>query len=189
MSALVIYGLITTVCGGLLFVMAVFGADSDIDMDADVDIDMDMDVDVDADVDVDGLQMGGPSFLSLKLILIFLIGFGLCGFLSVQLKTQLHHVIVGLIGGGALWFVSYQALSWLYRQQSTSHVRAVAFVGEQARVTVPIPAGGTGEVYAQKTKGGKSIYLSATAQDSNKEYAKGESVTIKSVEGTTAIIE
>ena len=183
MTPLVIYGLITVVCGGLLFVMAAFGADSDIDMDADVDIDMDI------DADVDGLLMGGPSFLSLKLILIFLIGFGLCGFISVQLKTQLHHIIIGLIGGGALWFVSYQALSWLYRQQSTSHVSAAAFVGKQARVTVPIPAGGTGEVYAQKTKGGKSIYLSATAQDSNKEYAKGESVTIKSVEGTTAIIE
>lgn len=185
MSALIIYGLITIVCGGLLFVMAAFGADSDVDMDADVDIDMD----VDADVDLDGLQMGGPSFLSLKLILIFFIGFGLCGFLSVQLKTQLHHVIIGLIGGGALWFVTYQALSWLYRQQSTSHVTATSFVGREGRVTVPIPAGGSGEVYCRVEGTGKSMYLSARAEDAEREYAKGDTVTIKSVDGSVAVVE
>jgi membrane protein implicated in regulation of membrane protease activity len=185
MSALVIYGLITIVCGGLLFVMAIFGADSDVDMDADVDIDMD----VDADVDVDGLEMGGPSLLSLKLILIFLIGFGLCGFVSAQLKTQVHHVIIGLIGGGALWFVSYQALSWLYRQQSTSQVTAESFVGREGRVTVPIPAGGSGEVYCSIKGTGKSMYLTAQGEDSEKEYAKGDTVTIKSVDGSVAVVE
>jgi hypothetical protein len=33
MSALVVYALITVICGILLFVMAVFGADSDVDAD------------------------------------------------------------------------------------------------------------------------------------------------------------
>ena len=66
MSALVLYGLITVVCSGFLFFMAIFGADQDIDVD----------VDIDTDVGLDGFEAGGPSVLSLKLILIFFIGLG-----------------------------------------------------------------------------------------------------------------
>jgi membrane protein implicated in regulation of membrane protease activity len=179
MSALILYGLITVFSGGLLFVMALFGADHDIDVDVDADV----------DVGLDGFEAGGPSVLSLKLILIFLIGFGLCGFLSAYFKTQTHHVILALIGGSAIWFVSYQALSWLYRQQSSSHVRGVSFVGQEAKVTVPIPKAGSGEVFCRIEEGNKSIYLNARAQDSEKEYQKGQTVTIRSVEGTTAIVE
>jgi len=175
MSPLILYGLITAVSGGFLFVMAILGADHDID--------------VDADVGLDGFEAGGPSVLSLKLILIFLIGFGLCGFLSAYFKTRTHHVILALIGGAAIWFVSYQALSWLYRQQSTSHVRGALFVGREAKVTVPIPKGGSGEIFSQLEGTGKSTYFNARAQDADAEYQRGQTVTIRSVEGTTAIVE
>lgn len=181
MSALVLYGLVTVVCGVILFLMALSGADHDIDMDADVDID--------ADVDVDGLGAAGPGMLNLKLILIFLIGFGICGFLSAYFHTRTHHVILALVGGVAIWYVSYQALSWLYRQQSSSHVRGASFVGREAKVTVPIPKGGSGEVYARVDGTNKSMYFSARAQDGEKEYGKGQAVTIKSVEGNTAIVD
>jgi len=177
MSALILYGLITVVSGGFLFLMAILGADQDID------------VDVDADIGFDGFEAGGPSVLSLKLILIFLIGFGLCGFLAAYFKTQTHHVILALTGGGVIWFVSYQALSWLYRQQSTSHVRGASFVGKEAQVTVPIPKGGSGEVFSRMDGTNKSIYLNARAQDSERQYQRGQTVTIRSVEGTTAIVE
>jgi len=177
MSALVLYGLITVVSGGILFLMAILGADQDID------------VDVDADVGLDGFEAGGPSVLSLKLILIFLIGFGLCGFLAAYFHTQTHHVILALIGGATIWFVSYQALNWLYRQQSSSHVRGASFVGKEAQVTVPIPKGGNGEVFARMDGSNKSIYFNARAQDGDAEYQRGQTVTIRSVEGTTAIVE
>jgi membrane protein implicated in regulation of membrane protease activity len=180
MSPLVIYGSITIICGLFLFLMAVLG--SDYDVDADVDI----------DAGVEGMEVGeagGPGIFSLKLILIFMIGFGISGFTSAYLKWPVHHTIPGLIGGLVIWFLSYKALSWLYRQQSTSQVRGASFVGREAKVTVPIPKGGTGEVYSQIKGTEKSIYFNARATNPQREYGKGEVVTIKSVEGKTATVE
>jgi len=180
MSPLVIYGLITIICGLFLFLMAVFGSDYDVDADVDVD------------VGVEGMEVGeagGPGIFSLKLILIFMIGFGISGFTSAYLKWPVHHIIPGTIGGLVIWFLSYKALSWLYRQQSTSQVRGTSFVGREAKVTVPIPKGGTGEVYSQIKGTEKSIYFNARAASSEREYGKGEVVTIKSVEGKTATVE
>lgn len=186
MGPLMIYGLITVICGLILFLMAVLGTDMDMDMDIDADIDIDAGFDVEG-VDTGGV--GGPGIFSLKLIMIFLIGFGISGFTSAYLKWPVPHIIIGLVGGFVIWFVCYQALSWLYRQQSTSQVSGTAFTGKQAKVTVPIPKGGTGEIYSQIKGTQKSIYFNARATDPQKEYIKGDVVTIKSVEGKTATIE
>lgn len=190
MSALVVYALITVICGILLFVMAVFGADTDVD--ADVDVDTDFDVGADMDLDAGGMEMGeagGPGILSLKLILFFFIGFGAMGYVSAYLKWPLHHVIWGLLGGAVTWYIGYAVLKLLYKQQSTSQVRAASFVGEQGRITVPIPKGGVGEISAASEKTGQSIYLSARAGNPEKEFNKGDVVTIKSITGGTATVE
>jgi membrane protein implicated in regulation of membrane protease activity len=190
MSALVVYALITVICGILLFVMAVFGADSDVDADVDVDADFDVDAGMDLDAaDMDVVEFGGPSRLSLKLILFFLIGFGAIGYVSAYLKWPVHHVMWGLGGGAVAWYIGYAILKILYKQQSSSQVRAASFVGEQAKVTVPIPKAGVGEISAASEKTGQSIYLSARAGDAEKEFKKGDVVTIKSVTGGTATVE
>ncbi|MHC4344047.1 MAG: hypothetical protein ACYSUP_05125, partial [Planctomycetota bacterium] len=188
MSALVVYALITVICGILLFVMAVFGADSDVDADVDADFDVAADMDLDA-ADMDVAEVGGPGKLSLKLILFFFIGFGAMGYVSAYLKWPVHHVIWGLLGGAVAWYIGYAILKMLYKQQSTSQVRAASFVGEQARITVPIPKAGVGEISAASEKTGQSIYLSARAGDPEKEFNKGEVVTIKSVTSGTATVE
>ena len=180
MSVLVIYGLMTIICGLILFLMAVFGADYDVDADVDID------------VGLEGMEVGeagGPGIFSLKLILIFMIGFGISGFTSAYLEWPVNHIIPGFIGGFVIWALSYQALKWLYRQQSTSQVRGASFVGGEAKVTVPIPKGGTGEVYSQIKGTEKSIYFNARATSPQREYGKGDIVTIKSVEGKTATVE
>ena len=183
MTPLMIYGVLTVICGLVLFLMAVLG--SDMDMDADVDIDADFDLD-----GMDAADASGPGIFSLKLILIFLIGFGMCGFTAVYLEWQrIPHFIIALIGGTVIWFVCYKALCWLYRQQSSSHVSVESFAGREAKVTVPIPKGGTGEVYSQIKGTQKSVYLNARAKDSQREYKKGDMVTIESVEGKTATVE
>jgi membrane protein implicated in regulation of membrane protease activity len=184
MSPLMIYGVITVVCGIILFLMAILG--HDIDLDADIDIDIDADVDIDG---ADTPDTGGPGIFSLKLIMVFLIGFGICGFISTSLKWSVPSIVVALIGGFTIWFICYNALSWLYNQQSTSQVSSASFTGKEAKVTVPIPKGGTGEIYSKIKGTEKSIYLNARSIDADKEFKKGDIVTIESVEGNTATIK
>jgi len=184
MDPLMIYGLITVVCGIILFFMAILG--HDIDLDADVDIDIDTDVDVGG---VDASDAGGPGIFSLKLIMIFMIGFGICGFISAYLKWSVPHIVVALIGGFTIWFICYNALCWLYNQQSTSQVSSASFAGKEAKVTVPIPKGGTGEIYSKIKGTEKSIYLNARSKEANKEFKKGDVVIIESVEGNNATVK
>jgi len=182
MSLFLIYGLMAVIPGLLLLFIAVFGADADVD--ADIDIDADLDLDVDAG------DLGGPGALSVKLILLFLVGFGASGYMAAYFEWSVHHVLCGLIGGGAAWFIGYQLLKLLYEQQSSSQVRLTSFVGKQSRVVVPIPKdGGTGEIEATNKAAGQSKYFNARAADPEKEYEKGAFVTIKSVSGKTAIVE
>ena len=180
MTVLLIYGLMAVIPGLILLLMGIFGADSDVDMDVDADVDFDMDAG----------DLGGPGALSLKLILLFLVGFGTCGYLAAYLKWPVHHIFWGIIGGCFAWFFGYQLLKLLYKQQSTSQVKLDSFVGKQGRVVVPIPReGGTGEIEATNKETGQSTYFNARAADPQKEYNKGEFVTIKTVSGKTAIVE
>ena len=182
MSLFLIYGLMAVIPGLILLVIGIFGADADVD--ADIDIDADLDLNVDAG------DLGGPGALSVKLILFFLVGFGASGYLSVYFKWPVHHVLCGLLGGGAAWFLGYQLLKLLYEQQASSQVRLSSFVGKQGRVVVPIPKdGGTGEIEATNEAAGQSKFFIARAADPKKEYEKGAFVTIKSVTGKTAIVE
>ena len=182
MSVFLIYGLMAVIPGLILLLIGIFGADADVD--ADIDIDADLDLNVDAG------DLGGPGALSVKLILFFLVGFGASGYLSAYFKWPVHHVLCGLIGGGAAWFLGYQLLKLLYEQQASSQVRLTSFVGKQGRIVVPIPKdGGTGEIEATNEAAGQSKYFIARAADPQKEYEKGAFVTIKSVSGKTAIVE
>ncbi len=184
MSVLLIYGLMAVIPGLFLVLMAVFGADTDVDADVGIDIDADI------DVDIDGGDFGGPGLLSLRLILFFLVGFGAGGYLSFYFKWPLHHVVCGLAGGGTAWFLGYNLLKLLYKQQSTSQIRLASFVGKQGRVVVPIPKeGGTGEIEATNEQTGQSTYFNARAANPEREYKRGEFVKIKSVAGKTAVVQ
>ncbi|MBN2270568.1 MAG: hypothetical protein JXN61_08140, partial [Sedimentisphaerales bacterium] len=152
--------------------------------------DADLNVDADVDVDVDAGEFGGPGKLSLKLIMFFLIGFGLCGFMAAHFKWPVYHVFWAMAGGLVVWYIGYRLLGLLYSQQSNSQLRAHTFVGKEGRVTVPIPkGGGTGEIEATDKETGRSAYFSARAKDPDKEYGRGQTVKIKSVTGGTAVVE
>ena len=182
MSLLLIYGLMAVIPGLILLFIGIFGADADVDTDIDIDTDLDLNVDVG--------DLGGPGTLSVKLILFFLVGFGASGYMAAYFKWPIHHVLCGLIGGGAAWFLGYQLLKLLYEQQASSQVRLTSFVGKQGRVVVPIPKdGGTGEIEATNEAAGQSTFFNARAADPKKEYEKGAFVTIKSVTGKTAVVE
>ncbi|MBL7152085.1 MAG: hypothetical protein ISS79_00080 [Phycisphaerae bacterium] len=185
---LIIYAAVCICSGILLFLMAFLG--SDYDAEADIDIEADFDVDADVGMDMDAGEFGGPGILSIKLIMFFLIGFGLCGFMAAHFKWPVYHVFWALGGGVVVWYFGYRLLGLLYSQQSNSQLRARTFVGKEGRVTVPIPkGGGTGEIEATDKDTGRSAYFSARSSDPEKEYDRGQTVKIKSVMSGTAVVE
>lgn len=185
---LIIYAAVCICSGILLFLMAFLG--SDYDAGADVDIEADLDVDADVDMDMDAGEFGGPGILSIKLIMFFLIGFGLFGFMAAHFSWPVFHLFWAMGGGLVFWYAGYRLLGLLYSQQSNSQLRAPMFVGKEGRVTVPIPkGGGTGEIEATDKDTGRSAYFSARAKDPDKEYGRGQTVKIKSVTAGTAVVE
>jgi len=185
---LITYAAVCICSGILLFLMAFLG--SDYDAGADIDIEADFDVDADAGIDMDAGEFGGPGILSIKLIMFFLIGFGLFGFMAAHFNWPVFHVFWAMGGGVVFWYSGYKLLGLLYSQQSNSQPRARMFVGKEGRVTVPIPkGGGTGEIEATDNETGRSAYFRARSKDPEKEYDRSRTVKIKSVTGGTAVVE
>ena len=176
MNIFLIYGLLTIIPGILLFLITIFGGDSDVEADADTDI------------SIDAGDFEGPGKLSVKLILFFLVGLGAAGYMSAYFKWPVPHFISGIIGGTIAWFAGYQILKLLYKQQASSQVNLGSFVGKQGRVIVPIPKGGTGEIEAANDETAETAFFNAKSAETQKEYLKGDTVTIKSVSGKTAIV-
>lgn len=180
MSPLLIYGILTCTGGLFLTLMLLLGGDADVDADVDIDVGI--------DVDIDAGDFGGPGLFSVKLILLFLTGFGAGGFLGVYYQWVIKgwpvpHILVGIIGGLILWVIGYKALQFLYNQQCNSQIKMNSLLGKSARVVVPIPKAGVGEINVE------NIYLNARADSPEKEYQKGETLIVKSISGRTAIVE
>lgn len=176
MDPLLIYGILTCIGGLILFLMLLLGADTDVDADVDIDI------------DIDGGDFGGPGLFSIKLILLFLTGFGAGGFLDVYYQWVIRgwsvpHVLSGFIGGLILWIIGYKILKVLYNQQCNSQIEMKSLLGKSARVVVPIPKAGVGEIVVE------NVYLSARSESSSTEHQKGESLIVKSISGRTAVVE
>ena len=198
MGAEMIYAVMTIATSLILLVMVLLGGDADVDADVDVDVDvgldmdvdadMDMDVDADADLDVGG-EIGGPGFFGLKLLLGFVIGFGLGGFLAVNNGWPIPHYLVGLAGGLCIYTLEFQLLKLLYSQQANSQSRASSIVGLTGIVSHPIGKGGTGEIKTVMPGTGNSLYLRARAVDAEAEIAEGAEVRIKSVSTGLARVE
>ena len=199
MEAEMIYAVMTIATSLVLLIMVLLGGDADVDADVDVDVDVGLDLDVDADMDMDvdadagldvGADVGGPGFFGLKLLLGFVIGFGLGGFLALHNKWAFPpHYLSGLIGGLCIYTLEFQLLKLLYSQQANSQSRASSIVGHTAIVSHPIAKGGTGEIKAVMPATGNSLYLRARAVDAEAEIAEGSEVKIKSVSTGLARVE
>jgi len=185
----VIYAAITFISTGVLVWMLVAGMDHDVDFDTDVDVDAD--VDFDADVDVDH---GGPGPLGVKLILLFLVGFGTMGFVASYfnwnfLGTKVDHLFVAVAGGAASYWLLYQLLKLLYKQQATSQIVGHSIVGRSALVVIAFGKGGVGEINAEDPKTGQTIYMRAQSIDTEAEFKKGDRVKVKAVINGLAQVE
>ncbi|MCW5979859.1 MAG: NfeD family protein [Bryobacteraceae bacterium] len=93
---------------------------------------------------------GGPSFLSPRVLSVFITAFG--GFGAVGIHYGLSTLAasgVGFASGIGFGSLIYLFARFLYGQQASTHLQTEDMMGKTARVVVSIPAGGIGQVRCQ----------------------------------------
>ncbi len=94
-----------------------------------------------------GVDHGGPSFFSPRVLAVFITAFGGVGAVSISRgSTVLVASGLGFLSGVVLASLVLVFARFLYGQQVSSDVRTADVVGQSARVIVGIPAGGVGQV-------------------------------------------
>lgn len=101
----------------------------------------------DFDHDIDH---GGPSFLSPRILSVFITSFGGFGAVSVHYGfSTLAASGVGFASGVCFASFIYLFARFLYGQQATTRVQTEDMLGKTGRVVVGIPSGGVGQVRCQ----------------------------------------
>jgi len=96
------------------------------------------------------LSHGGPSFLSPRILSVFVTAFGGFGAVGVHYGlSTLGASGVGFVSGVFFATLIYLFASFLYGQQATTRLAASDMIGKTARVVVAIPQGGVGQVRCQ----------------------------------------
>lgn len=133
-----------------------------------------------------GEGQGGPSVLSLTVIMAFVGGWGWGGLIGLD---ALHWGLFSLPSGLAVGFVMglavFSFMKFLYGQEATSTVGEAHLVGQEGVVLTTIPPGGTGEV--RMNVRGTTIKCLARAE-SGDEIAAGTTVrAVQEVGGTLLV--
>jgi hypothetical protein len=96
------------------------------------------------------LSHGGPSFFSMRVISVFITGFGGFGAIGVHFGfSVLAASGLGFLSGLGCATAIYSFARFLYSQQATTESKASDLIGQQARTIVAIPAGGMGQIRCQ----------------------------------------
>ena len=130
---------------------------------------------------------GGPSFFSVRIISVFITAFG--GFGAVA-----THYGFGVLGASGIGFLSgasfagliYAFASFLYGQQASTDIHPRDVVGQTARVIVPIPKDGVGQVRCQI---GEQLVDKIARTRDGIAIAENAAVTVVDVLGETVIVE
>lgn len=135
---------ITFAALAMLSISLFFGGGEELDHDADIDADHDLDHDADTDHDGGSGNMG---FLSFRVLLMFVAGFGCGGFFAARANYALAgSSAFGVLGGFVLAAVGYSFLNLLYRSQSSSVVRTRDVIGTDGVVMTSILPGQIGRI-------------------------------------------
>lgn len=133
-----------------------------------------------------GEAHGGPSLLSLTVIMAFVGGWGWGGLIGVDaLHWGLFSLPFGLASGFVLGAVVYYFMAFLYAQEATSTVGEAHMLGQEGMVLTAIPAGGTGEVRVNVR--GTTIKSLARAE-SSEGIAAGANVRVVGEVGGTLVV-
>ncbi len=140
--------------------------------------------DIEAAPEVEG---GGPHFLSLRSIAVFLTAFGTVGAIAryYNLPPMLSS-LWGVLAGAAMSGIYIFAMQMVRSQEASSLIEDRELVGLTGRVTVTIPADGLGEVSC-------TVKLQTTrrlARSKNRqEISEGALVRIIDVQGDVVLVE
>ncbi len=154
--------------------------------------DADIDADVDVDADVGGEAAAGDSdvgfhLLSLQGITGFLLMFGLVGLaLRGESKVGESMALVGaFIAGIITLYVVAKMFQWMYKLQSSGTIKLTNAVGQEGKIYLTIPEGGTGKV--EVVIQGRLMVMDATCVDGN-EIKTGERVQVVNVESGDRLV-
>lgn len=129
-----------------------------------------------------------PSIFSPRIISLFLLGFSGMGIIAHYAwgLSAGASCLSGIGSGVVLGGVAYAFICALYKQQANSSVGPADYIGQTARVSSRIPAGGTGEISV--TAGGQLRTLLATAAN-GAEIPEGRTVVITAMAAGTATVK
>lgn len=97
-----------------------------------------------------GLEHGGPSFFSMRVLSVFVTGFGGFGAIGIHYGLPVLPASgVGLLSGLTCATIIYSFARFLYSQQASTELKSVDLAGVTGRIVVGIPAGGMGQVRCQ----------------------------------------
>ena len=129
---------------------------------------------------------GGPSFLSVRGISVFITAFGGIGAIAVRYGLSTAGAsAVGVVGGFFFAWIIYLFAKFLYSQQATSSLNATDVLGQSCRVTVAIPAGGLGQV---RCRIGDELVDRIARSRSGEAIAENAPVRVEEVLGETVIV-
>jgi hypothetical protein len=93
------------------------------------------------------MDHGGPSFLSPRILSVFITAFGGTGAVATHYGlSTLGSSFAGFVSGVLFGSIIYMFAKFLYSQQASTTVNTTDFAGRPARVVVSIPCNGVGQV-------------------------------------------
>ncbi len=129
----------------------------------------------------DGSEMShgddGPSFLSIRNLYLFGMGFGAAGAIATHMDVSLVWAIII----GCCFGLLMAAIGWLFfrsvaKQQASTNTSTHSLIGKTAVVSSYIPAGRMGQVSAHDEHGSR-VYLDARGEQGCA-YNEGDTVRI-----------
>lgn len=172
---------------GLSFVLGDAEVEADVDVDADLDADLDADVDADADADSSGpsgIDLTWLPFLSLRFWTFAMGAFGLSGTLLTLLSVPSTTVLLlaGFLGMGIGW-AAFRVFRWLTRESVSGEVDVRRFIGQEARVLLPVYPDIEGKIVLQTLA--DRVELVARTRDGST-IERGSQVLIANIEDGVA---
>jgi len=129
----------------------------------------------------------GPSFFSSRVLSVLVTAFGAAGAIAVHsgLSTAAASG-VGFAAGVGCAALVYQFARFLFGQQATTETSPASLLGRSARVIVPIPADGVGQIRIQS---GEELFDKVARSRSGAAVPLNAIVTIDEVLGEVVIVE